>query len=218
MKKLKAVVFDVDNTLIDRRKAFYDLCSYIINKYSPLYPIDGSKDELIAHMVRIDGDGYGGLKKFIPTLKKYWNMEITTEDFLNDRNEVFGKLSVPMPDLYEVLEILKKKYKLGIITNGYSKVQRDKIDTVKIADYFDDIIVSGETDYEKPDREIFELSCRNLGVEPDETVYVGDYFPNDIAGAIGAKIMPIWINEDPNEHKEYEGIRITKLTDLLKLL
>jgi putative hydrolase of the HAD superfamily len=217
MNKIKAVVFDVDNTLIDRRIAFKRLCDYLIDKYSPLYPYEGTREDLIQYLIEIDGDGYGGLHNFIPKLKN-WKLPLTTEDFIKERNAVFGKLSVPMPELYEVLNYLKTKYKLGIITNGYSSVQRDKIETVGITGYFDDIIVSGEEDFAKPDPRIFRLSCRNLGVQPKETVFVGDYYPNDIVGAISAKIMPIWITDNPDEHKEFDGIRIKELKELLKLL
>jgi putative hydrolase of the HAD superfamily len=218
LDKIKAVIFDIDGTLINRREAFLQFCKYLIDKYAEESPYQGTEENLIAYMIEIDGNGYGGLQNFIPKLNKLWKLPLSVEEFIDVRNEVFGKLSVPFAETYEVLEVLKKKYKLGVITNGYSSVQREKISTVKISDYFDDIIVSGEEDFAKPDPRIFMLSCEHLGVKPEEAVFVGDYYSNDIAGAISAKIKPLWIAEDPKEHKEYDGIRITKLEEILQFL
>lgn len=218
MKKIKAVIFDVDETLVDRKEAFIRLCEYLIDKYSPKYPFQCSKEELISHMIKIDANGYGVLEDFIPKLDKWWKLPLSSQDFINERNQIFGSLTIPYPEIYEVLDILKEKYKLGIITNGFSTVQREKIKTVKITDYFDDIVVSGETEFAKPDPQIFFMSCKNLGVKPEEAVYVGDYYPNDIIGAIRSGITPIWITDSLKEHEEYKGIRVSRLKDILKLL
>jgi putative hydrolase of the HAD superfamily len=218
LEKIKAIIFDVDETLVDRKKAFKSFCRYLIDKYAKDYPYQGTEKELIIYMEEIDENGYSGLKKFLEKLKKVWQLPHSLEEFIVERNEVFGKMAIPYPEMFEVLDKLKGKYKLGVITNGYSKVQRDKIDTVEITHYFDDIIVSGEVGFEKPDSRIFKLSCANLGVSSEEAVFIGDYYPNDIAGAIGAKIMPIWINTDLNEHPDYTGIRVNRLKDILSYL
>lgn len=218
VKKIKAVIFDVDETLVDRKAALILLFDYFIDKYSGEYPYEGSRADLIDYMIEIDENGYSGLKKFYMELNKRWKLPLTVEEFIKERNDMFGGLTVPLPEMFEVLDYLKGKYKLGIITNGYSSVQREKIRKVNMEEYFDDIIVSGEHPFAKPDTRIFALSCKNLGVKPEEAVFVGDYYPNDIAGALNAKIMPIWINSNPDEHKEYQGIRVNCLKGILKYL
>lgn len=218
MDKIKAVIFDVDETLVDRNAALILLFEYFIDKYAGKYPYEGSREELIKYMIEIDENGYSGLEKFFRNLQKRWKLPLTVEEFIKERNDIFGGLSVPFPEMFEVLDCLKGKYKLGIITNGYSSVQREKIRKVNIAEYFDDIIVSGEQPFAKPDPGIFQLSCKNLGVKPEEAIFVGDYYPNDIAGAMNAKIKPIWISNNPDEHKEYPGIRVKRLKDILDYL
>jgi putative hydrolase of the HAD superfamily len=218
MEKIKAVIFDIDGTLVDRREAFRRLCNYLIDKYADQYPYEGTREALIDYLIEIDANGYGGIENIIPKVSSVWKLPHSIEDFIKERNEIFGKLTVPFPEMFEVLDALKGKYKLGVITNGYSSVQREKIRMIGVENYFDDIVVSGEEEVEKPDPRIFLLSCEHLGVKPEEAVFIGDYYPNDIAGAISAKIMPIWISDNPDEHKEYDGIRVTGLKDILKFL
>lgn len=217
-KNIKAVIFDLDNTLINRREAFLKLCDYLIKTYGEEYPYEGTREELIRYMVEIDADGYGGLHNMIPRLEKVWKLPHSVEDFIEERNKIFGDLTVLYPETLEVLEALKGSYKLGMITNGYSSVQRNKVQKVRIGHYFEDIIVSGEEEWIKPDPRIFLKSCANLGVKPEEAVYVGDYYPNDVVGALSAGLKPIWITESPEEHPEYRGIRVKRLKDILGYL
>lgn len=214
----KAVIFDMDNTLIDRRKAFLRLCDYLIETYGTEYPFEVTREELINYMIEIDANGYGGLQNVIPKLSSVWKLPHSVEEFIEERNRIFGQLTQLYPETLEVLETLKKKYKIGMITNGYSSVQREKITIAKIGHYFDDIIVSGEEEFEKPDPRIFLKACNNLGVAPEDAVYVGDYYPNDIAGALGANLKPIWITENPDEHSQYQGLRVKRLKGILDYL
>ena len=218
MKHIKAVIFDIDDTLVNRKEAFLKLCDYLIDKYAKDYPYDVSREDLIHRLIEIDAGGYGGLHNVIPKLQNIWKLPHSVDEFIKERNEVFGKLTTTFPETYEVLEALKGKYKLGVITNGYSKVQREKIEVAKLEHYFDDIIVSGEEEFEKPDPRIFLLASEHLGVKPEEAVFIGDYYANDIAGAISANMMPIWINDQADEHPEYQGLRVSQLKEILKIL
>jgi len=218
MKNIKAVIFDIDDTLVDRKVAFLRFCHYFIDKYSVIYPYNINKDDLISYMIEIDASGYGGLKNFIPELNKVWHLPISSQEFIKERNSVFGSFTVPFPESKSLLEYLKGKYKLGVITNGYSAVQREKIRVAGLEDYFDDIIVSEESGTAKPDPKIFFMACANLKVKPDEAVYVGDYYPNDIEGAISAGITPIWVCSNPEAYRDYEGKRISSIKELMDIL
>ena len=71
------------------------------------------------------------------------------------------------PDVRPCLEALAA-YPLGLITNGDSDQQRQKLEQTSIAGYFDSVVVSGDVGVAKPGRQIFERSAEELGLQPDE--------------------------------------------------
>ena len=84
-------------------------------------------------------------------------------------------------------------YKTGIITNSKSITQNAKIDMLEFREYFDEIIISGDTPYEKPQPEIFQLMAEKLGVKTSEMMYVGDNPLNDVEGSRKAGCVPVWV-------------------------
>lgn len=218
MKDIKAVIFDLDNTITDRDKAFYQFCDYLIDKYEPQFPLPCTKQELLDYMMEIDQSGYGGIDNFLAGMKEKWGFYMPYEDFMKERVEVFGRLTVAREGITDLLSYLKRKYKLGIITNGTSSMQREKLKYAKVEQYFDDILVSGEFTCDKPCVEIFLQSLKNLKVMPKEAVYIGDYYRNDVAPAMKAGITPIWLTTNRMAYPEYKGFCISSLSKLKELL
>jgi putative hydrolase of the HAD superfamily len=91
----------------------------------------------------------------------------------------------PFDDVQEVLNLLKPRLSLALITNGASDTQRNALGILGIAQLFDAIIISGEVGIAKPDASIFALALQTLGVEPEKTWHVGDSLSTDVAGALG---------------------------------
>lgn len=219
MKNIKAVVFDLDNTLIDRRTAFRKFCNYFIDKYFHDTSLPENKDSMIDYMVFLDKDGYYGKIKFYETLVEKWNIQnFTIHQLRDDYYKSFYKFIETFPDATETLNHLKSKYSLGIITNGHSNIQNQKIDHTKIRPFFDDIIVSGEVSIEKPDEKIFQMSCSNLKIKSSECVYVGDNYKNDVVGAHNAGMYPIWFTNDPKQIPYENSNKIQSLSELIDIL
>lgn len=99
-------------------------------------------------------------------------------------------------ELYAMLEECSAKTGLGIITNGTTDHQRRKIDSLGLARWIrpEHMIISGEADCCKPEKEIFILAQERTGASPDEMLYVGDNYDRDIAGALGADWKCVWMN------------------------
>ncbi|OGE27664.1 hypothetical protein A3B42_02400 [Candidatus Daviesbacteria bacterium RIFCSPLOWO2_01_FULL_38_10] len=124
-------------------------------------------------------------------------------------------------DTKECLEQLRGRYRLGIITNGSSDHQREKIERTGIAGFFDIIIISEEVGIGKPDTRIFNLALEQLTINPEATVLVGDSLEMDIQGARDANIRTVWINRShttTNDQKIVPDIQIHSLDELTGIL
>lgn len=95
----------------------------------------------------------------------------------------------------ELLEALKGKYELYIVSNGTASVQDSRLESAGIVPYFKDIFISERLGADKPSREFFELAfSRIAGFERDKAVIVGDRLSSDILGGINAGVKTCWFN------------------------
>jgi putative hydrolase of the HAD superfamily len=100
------------------------------------------------------------------------------------------------PDALATLQCLHGRYHLGIITNGMTEIQREKIERLGIEPYFDTILISQEVGIAKPDAGIFQRALSRVRCEPWEAVMVGDSLARDIAGARSAGLHSLWVRLD----------------------
>lgn len=94
----------------------------------------------------------------------------------------------------DVLDQLRGRYWLGMITNGAPDLQRLKLDGTGLRAYFDPLVVSGDLGVGKPEAAIFATALDRAGVAPEEAVMIGDSWYRDVLGAIGAGMRAVWIN------------------------
>jgi len=122
------------------------------------------------------------------------------------------------PDAAKVIEHLSGKYTLTMITNGPRDLQRLKIDRLDFKDHFKEIIISGELGIHKPSPEIFNEITKRTGIPPTETVYIGNDYRKDIAGAHQAGWKTVWVNRKDEKPREITpDYTITGLTELLSI-
>ncbi len=98
------------------------------------------------------------------------------------------------PEATEVLMKLGSKYRLSLLSNGPSDLQREKIRVLGVEGHFDLIVISGEVGCFKPSREVFMCLVGRLEAEPHEVMYVGDNYEKDMLGALGAGLRAVWVN------------------------
>ncbi len=98
-----------------------------------------------------------------------------------------------IPGTKDMLQTLKETYRLGLLSNfTHGPAARDIIEHVGLNPFFDVTLISGEEGFRKPHPSIFHRLVEGLGVEPDQTIYVGDDPESDITGAQGAGLRPVW--------------------------
>lgn len=105
----------------------------------------------------------------------------------------------------EVLEELAKDYKLALATNGVSRIQKGRLEASGIGKYFNAILISEDTGYEKPHKGFFNAMIDKLGDVPlREILFIGDSLSSDMPGALDYGLLTCWYN--PRGEKTNLGV------------
>lgn len=114
----------------------------------------------------------------------YWNSYLET--------------MVLFPKVLELLKFLKSNtIKIGMCTDLTTRIQLQKVNKVKLQDYFDVIVTSEEAGVEKPDPYIFDLTLKRLHSNVNETLFIGDSLEKDIVGSISCGMKAIYLSKKP---------------------
>jgi len=213
---LKAVLFDLDNTLIDwdttgswtielsrRMATLYDIIG------ARVQPWDGTTVErLQARFIEeLDGAWTDANRTLVPVdhmgvLRRSLAAcgvpeEKLTRELLDEAYDWQPHANLQIyPEVPEVLELLRRHgVALGIITNAsQSMALRDReLAHVRLIDYFPSCRISAiDAGYLKPDPRIFQVALDLLNLEPDQAVYVGDHLLADVQGAQSAGMRAVW--------------------------
>jgi putative hydrolase of the HAD superfamily len=131
-----------------------------------------------------------------------------------------GKRHPAFPEVESALQHFKGQYRLAVITNGASSVQRDKLSKSRLEPYFEAVFVSGELGVGKPDPRIFTIALRELDILPERAVMVGDSLESDVGGSQRSGIKGVWVNRsgrdgDPAIKPDAEIASLAELPGIL---
>lgn len=199
------IYFDLDHTLWDFERNSALAMEAILTK----------------HEINVDLNNF--LKHYVPINLRYWdwyrNEKITQAELrLGRLKETFMCLNYAIDDdkiamlsdeyvlylptfnhLYdgakEILDYLKPKYKLHIITNGFQNVQDGKMRNSGIEIYFDTITNSEMAGAKKPNSKIFEYALGLRNVAKQNAIMIGDCMDADVGGALKFGMDAIYFNE-----------------------
>lgn len=101
-----------------------------------------------------------------------------------------------VPGSFELLEYLRPKYRMYILSNGFREVQEKKLRNAGLAPYFDRMILSEDAGINKPHKRIFDYALINTNSRRKNTLMIGDSWEADVAGAHGAGIAQLWFNPE----------------------
>ncbi|XP_072929977.1 N-acylneuraminate-9-phosphatase [Epargyreus clarus] len=225
---VSAIFFDLDNTLIQTRKGDTKACNQLVEVMHHQYgmprdvAVDSAANFLRAFRARPEDESYELNKWYellwrnsLPKNYRHVTRNITAE-WLKLR---FENLALT-PDVIHLLETLREDYLLGLITNGPSRAQWQKIQRLELRPYFDCVLVSGDLPWEKPDQNIFLEACKLLNVEARTCIMVGDKLETDIKGGKEAELGgTVWIplHKDAME-SDLPDFTIHKVTELPEVL
>ncbi|MEQ8927431.1 MAG: YjjG family noncanonical pyrimidine nucleotidase [Fulvivirga sp.] len=231
MKKYKSIFFDLDHTLWDYEKNSLETLSELHQEYE-LSSFGGiSLNGFVETFKKVNSGLWNKynqgqidreyIKKFrfnnILTIHGVDNIDLSME--LSSKYILeCPKKGHLMPYTYDVLDYLKDRYTLYLLTNGFNDIQKIKISNAKIDHYFLGMVTSESCGHRKPSKEIFEYTLNKAGTKANEALMIGDNLNADIAGARNAAIDTVYFNVEKLTHKEDVSYEINCLSELTKIL
>jgi putative hydrolase of the HAD superfamily len=227
LKKYKHLFFDLDRTLWDfdaaAEVAFeriydkYDLKSLGIPSAHEFHEVYHPLNEQLWVLYRADQITKDDLNRtrFMKPLEHYGIHDIELADHLSKDYVYWSPRIVRLvPGTMELLDYLKPKYHLHLITNGFQEVQHTKLSGSGLEPYFETLTVSEEVGVKKPNPEIFYYALRKAHATAEESLVIGDEMAVDIDGARAASIDQIFFNPSG---ESVEGERTYEVRNLLEI-
>jgi len=189
---MKAVIFDLDQTLLDRDQSLLNFVRWQCR--GMLRPYVKDEEKFIARFIELDSNGTVWKDNVYKTLLDEFNIQAwSSVELLSVYENCFCGFSIPREGVREALLDISQSCKIGLISNGMSPFQERNFRGLGLFSLFQSVIVSQAVNLRKPDARIFQMGCEELGVEPSETVYVGDNPIADIKGARDAGLFTVFI-------------------------
>lgn len=228
MNGIKHIFFDLDNTLWDFEKSSmatlrelfdkYDLTKLGVSSFESFVAAYQHRNELLWEQYRL-----GAIDKLTLRNKRFaftfWDMGLDPDSaphgLADDYVYLGPRKSHLFPHTHETLEYLNTKYRLHIITNGFLEAQTVKMETSGLARYFDEVIISEETGYKKPDIRIFQHALEKAGAMKEESAMIGDGLDVDVTGAQKAGLKGIYFNPKGIPHDSQPDLEIRTLKELI---
>ncbi len=222
------ILFDLDNTLVDFKeaslKSFRSLLeSYGISHADELYPIyqqinfEVWKSFEQGHLSAVELRSKRFRDFFLKTDIRHIDPSEANASYLN----YLISYTTLLEGASELLNLLHKRVRMGIITNGLKEVQRPRLKALNIIHYFDSITVSDEIGVAKPQAAFFD---HTFGISPfiskEQTLVVGDSLRSDIQGGLNYGLSTCWYNlsKEKNETQftpKYEIHHLSALKEII---
>lgn len=189
---IQGIIFDYDGVLTKRYASAYHMYQWIICSITNKEKSDLDVEEMVQTCMIWDEFGHSDKKYVFDKMKEHWFHDLDVSYWRTYWYEHFDAFQIVSDDAFDVLNQLHKHYKLAILSNGFSHSQHKKISSLKLEPYFDEVIVSGDYEMQKPDTRIFLIACDKLKLDPSEVAMVGDTFFTDLSGAMRIGMQPVW--------------------------
>ncbi len=201
-----AILFDLDDTLFDHRRAAGVAMGALHAAHAPDLPFDTFAQQhaevletfhtrFLAGELTLDQARVARMQALFARFGRVLDAA-TAERVASLYREQHQSNRSLVPGAIELLRSVHGHCRLGIVTNNSTAEQWEKLRALDIADSFDAVVISEEAGVTKPDQRIFALALDRLGVTAQESVFIGDSWTNDIAGAVNAGMAAVWLNHN----------------------
>ncbi|MFI9275958.1 HAD family hydrolase [Kitasatospora sp. NPDC052896] len=193
MLGMPLLLFDLDNTLVPRDAAFRAWAEEFLREF-------GLPSAELDWLVTLDGGGYVPRGTVLGAARRRYGLDRPLDALLaHYRRGINSLIRCPRSHLQAVSSARAAGWTVGIVSNGETRPQLEKIRRTGLAPLVDAWVVSEEAGCAKPDPLIFEIAARRCGVAGSgdwaaDTWMIGDHGPADIAGAELAGIRSVWLH------------------------
>jgi putative hydrolase of the HAD superfamily len=223
---IKAIFFDIDDTLYDSTKlttmARQNSIRAMIDSGLPVKDED-NLHTLLNEIIKKHGSNYGKhYDRLLEELGLEIDPKIIAAGVVAYEHTKEGYLT-PFPGVVPTLLKLKEKYRLGVISNGLAVKQWEKLIGLGIHHLFDVVATSEERGFSKPQKEIFLFAVEKLDLSPAECVMAGDRLDTDILGGNLAGMKTVYLKkgkyggETPESKEQTPDFEIEDFTEILNL-
>lgn len=193
---IDTVLFDLDNTLIDRDCAMKQALRHWLKDRRAVD--EAEMDQELERILEKDNSGYSDRSFFCEWLLSEYSIPDAKahKGLLRELQELTISYLQPDPEILNILQQLKQRYQLVIATNGSQYVQQKKIMQTKLDAAFlpEEIYISEMLGHEKPESGFYHKILESIGKNPEQCLMVGDNYVNDIEAARNCGLYTCWID------------------------
>ncbi|TYS57761.1 HAD-IA family hydrolase [Sutcliffiella horikoshii] len=190
---IRAVIFDLDGTLLDRDVSLKKFVEDQYERYNQAFA-HIHKNTYIDRFIELDGRGYVWKDKvYRQLIDEFLINAHTWDELLDDYIHHFPFHCTPFNNVESTLKRLSEdNLSLGMITNGFEVFQMNNLKALGIDHFFQSILVSEREGIKKPNPEIFRRAAERLQVSLKECLFVGDHPENDVKAAKAVCMTTVW--------------------------
>lgn len=218
---IKRVIFDIDNTLIPWKEEYYDEINKVLDSLN-IEHTQADYNKIKEALREYENKYYTFNRKLMLDYINTYTKKQYPEEFIYGCTDRWTD-SVPQKldkSIIKMLEYLKNKYQMVILTDWYADQQIKRLEKLDILKFFSKVY-SAENVKRKPFKEAFLQAIGDNN--PEECVMIGDDFERDIKGALNAGLKAIYYNPD-NKIVEKETLKnlkyhtISQLNEIMRIL
>ena len=192
---ISSVLFDLDNTLVDRAAGFERFCRELY-RTSGVMERTHSEDAAVALIIEWDESGIPPVPTLLERIMEVWpgvfgDLDQAVAVFL----EILPRMVLLDPRTRNMLEDLSDQgVACGIVTNGGTPMQQAKIEESGLQGLVVSYTISQAAGVSKPDAAIFAQALQSIGGRVETTLFVGDNPEHDIVGASAVGMRTAWMH------------------------
>jgi putative hydrolase of the HAD superfamily len=214
--KIRAVLFDLDDTLHDKSAT---LCRVGSRQHAEanLSALGIGLQHWLDRYIELNNQRIEKSEVFSKLATIFRVPPALEQKLLEDFDENLGALAVPFEGAHELLSWCKRSgMKVGIVTNGRDAFQRSKIAGMGLSNLSDVTLTSGGFGVKKPDPSIFLACLEKLGVQSTHAAFVGDDLHADIEPANSLGMLSIWKTAEVSERATFCSNELPEIREYLR--